>query len=469
MLRSKLYDVFMALPTGARRDLRQWVKSPFFNPRQDVADLYAYIDSHALRDVEALQKETVYKKIYGKTAYDDTKMRYIMSFLLRIIEQYLIFKQATSSDEKADLLLTQSYKQLNIEKHFGQSMERLRKKLKQGYTDSGVLLLEYDVEKMNFEFLNERKRVATNNMQTILSSLDRFYAAEKLKIACSALAYQAVFKQEFDMGFIEPVLVAVEQHEWHREIPAIGAYYYTYRMATQPDSETYFFLLKKELAAMQDVLSSNELRTIYRLLINYVIRRVNNSEEAFRRELFEIYKEGISKKILLENGEMTAFTYKNMVMIGIHLHEYDYIRYFIDEYRASLTPEHRRSYYQYCQASLLIALGRYDEAMPMLSQLNYGDIFLQLSANAALAKVYYTLNEFDVLASLLDSFRQLIHRKRDIVSYHSENYLNLIRFLGRLINLDKNNKTAIERLEKDIQTTSPLSDRAWLLTQIAQR
>ena len=468
MLRSKLYDVFIALPTSARRDLRQWVKSPFFNTRADVTELYVYMDSHALRDVTNLKKEVVYKALYGDLPYDDNKMRYIMSFLLRVIEQYLIYQQAVATPEKADLLLSQSYKDLNIEKHFGQSMERLRENLRKSHTNSSMLFLEYEVEKMNFEFLDEKKRVSTDNMQVILDSLDRYYVAEKLKVACSALTYQSIFKHEFDVGIVTPLLEMIEKREWHKTISAIGAYYYAYRLATEADSETYFFLLKEQLVKLKQVVSKDELLTIYRLAINYAIRRSNNGDESYQRELFELYKDSIESGILIENGELSAFAYKNVVTIGLRLSEYEYVDKFMQEYRLLLNSEHRKSYYDYCRALWLIALGRYSEGMPILSQINYGDIFLQLNANAALIKVYYEIDEFDALSSLLDSFKQLLHRKKDIIGYHLQNYLNLIRFVTRLLSATKTNTVAYNRLEEEIQTATPLSERKWLLAQLSQ-
>ncbi len=468
MLKSKLYDVFMALPTAARRDLRQWVRSPFFNTRADVIELYNQMDSHALRDIHNLKKEVVFKKIYPNEKYDDNKMRYIMSFLLRVIEQYLVYQQATSSPEKADLLLSQSYKELNIEKHFGQSMERLRENLEKGYSNSMVLHLKYEIEKMNYEFLDEKKRVSSDNMQIILDSLDAYYIAEKLKIACSALANQSLFKNEFDFGIVQPLLDEVEKREWHKSVPAIAAYYYTYRLATEKDSEMYYFLLKDNFSQFKNELTKDEILTIYRLAMNYAIRRTNNGDEKYQRELFDLYKESIEGGYLIENGELSPVAYKNVVTIGLRLAEYEYVDKFINNYRLLLNSENRKSYYDFCRAIWFIAIEKYADGMVILSQLNYGDIFLQLNANAEMIKVYYQLGEIDALLSLLDSFKQLLHRKKDMIGYHLQNSMNFVRFVGRLVNASRANPTSIARLEQEIKTATQLNEKKWLLAQLSQ-
>jgi hypothetical protein len=227
--------------------------------------------------------------------------------------------------------------------------------------------------------------------------------------------------------------------------------------------------LKDLIIKLKHNLAKDELLTIYRLAINYTIRRSNNGDEQYHRELFDLYKDGIQSNILIENGELSAFAYKNTVTIGLRLLEFEYIDKFIKDYRLLLNSEHRKSYHDYCRAHWFVAVGRYSEGMPMLSQLNYGDIFLQLSANALLLKAYYELNEYDALSSLLDSFKQLLHRKRDTIGYHLQNYLNFIRLLGRLANLSKANTAAFQRLEEEVQTTTPLSERQWLLAQLAQK
>jgi hypothetical protein len=467
MLRSKLYELFVTLPSAARRDLRLWVKSPFVNTRQDVVDLYNYLDTTSPRDFDLFHKERVFKAIFKEKNYIDTKMRYTMSFLLKVLEQYLAYQQVVVEPLLQDWYLANAYRNLILEKPYTACIERVSKQLEQGEQGADTLRRQYEVEKLNFAFLIERKRLADSNLQTVLDRLDQFYAAEKLKMVCSALSQQTLFKADLDYGLIDPILTQVTVRGWVQTVPIIGAFYYTYRLATETEGIPYFHLLKGQIMSMQHTFAPEEQRTLYLFAINFAIKQVNLGDTTFFRELFELYQQGIEKDgILLENEELSPFTYKNLVAIGLRLGEFEYVEAFINEYTAKLPVEQRKNYHEYCRARLFFALKRYKDAMPILVQLNYGDIYLQLDANVMLVKMYYELGEFDVLSSLLDSFKQLINRKKSIVGYHQDNYQNIIRFTNRLMHLNIHNAKAVARFREELKNATPLTERGWLLEQL---
>ena len=71
------------------------------------------------------------------------------------------------------------------------------------------------------------------------------------------------------------------------------------------------------------------------------------------------------------------------------------------------------------------------------------------------------------LSALLESFRTLLRRKKDISDQSKRLYLNFLKILGRLISshLDRSRLEAIDRA---IDETSPLADRAWLKAKVAE-
>ena len=278
MLRSKLYELFVTLPTPTRRDLRQWVRSPFVNTRQDVIDLYQYMDTSPVRSLELFSKERAFAAIFDDPEYSDTKMRYTMSFLLKVIEQYLAYQQIAQPQLLQDWHLANAYRHLLLEKPYKHYIDRVKTQLEGGEQGADTLRREYEVEKLNFTFLIERKRLADSNLQTVLDRLDQFYAAEKLKMVCSALSQQTLFKADLDYGIIDPILVQVVARGWLQTVPIIGAFYYTYRLATEADGAPYFHLLKAQITAQQLAFAPEEMRTLYLFAINFAIKQVNSGD-----------------------------------------------------------------------------------------------------------------------------------------------------------------------------------------------
>ena len=106
--------------------------------------------------------------------------------------------------------------------------------------------------------------------------------------------------------------------------------------------------------------------------------------------------------------------------------------------------------------------------MPILGQMNYGDIYLQLDANVMLCKMYFDTKETEVLSSFLHTFKQFIRRRKDEIGYHYENYHNIIRFVSRLLHIEYADKKTQQRLYKEIEACTPLTEKEWLLLQLAK-
>ena len=82
-----------------------------------------------------------------------------------------------------------------------------------------------------------------------------------------------------------------------------------------------------------------------------------------------------------------------------------------------------------------------------------------------LLKIYFQLKEINALESLIDSFTRYLTRRKDL-GYHKELYLNLIRFIKKLLQLQQYDKTGKENLRQEIERTEALTEKKWLLEQL---
>lgn len=98
--------------------------------------------------------------------------------------------------------------------------------------------------------------------------------------------------------------------------------------------------------------------------------------------------------------------------------------------------------------------------MPLLVNMNYEDLFMNIDIRVMQLKIYYEEQSWEALDYLLSSFYQFLQRK-SIMSYHKENYLNLIRLTRVLVGTYNR-----EELLSKIESTHPLTERNWLLEQL---
>jgi hypothetical protein len=156
----------------------------------------------------------------------------------------------------------------------------------------------------------------------------------------------------------------------------------------------------------------SEMHDLFLMAINFCIRRINQQEERFFREIFELYQAG------LEHG---AFYYYE--------------------------------------------LGALREAMQHLLHIEYDDVLHNLVAKTMLSKIYYALEEFDALENHLDSIQIYIRRKK-VLGYHRDNYLAFVRFVRKLLTVKMNSAFEKEKFRQEILAAPILTERDWLMGEL---
>lgn len=83
-----------------------------------------------------------------------------------------------------------------------------------------------------------------------------------------------------------------------------------------------------------------------------------------------------------------------------------------------------------------------------------------------LLKIYWKLNEFDLLEAHLDSFSVYLNRKK-VLAYHRQIYGNTISITRKMIYTNLEITVEREKLHQLVLQTTPLTDRPWFLKQLS--
>ncbi len=257
----KLYQIWAILPRKTKYDLQDWLASPYHNVRDDVRLLYAYLRKHDDDSRVSLVKNEVFTALYGDIPYNDDRLRHAQSFLLKAIEAYLVYQTALENEAQRVFFLAKAYQNLQAEKPFLQTYTVLQKKLNDAEIhDIQHLALQNDAEKLWFQHVVEKERAAENNLQSILITQERAFAADKLRAVCTALSHQNVYKLDYDFGVLTSILERVEAQAWQETVPFIGAYYFIFKMNTESESLPFFTALRQNLAVYSKSFINDELR-----------------------------------------------------------------------------------------------------------------------------------------------------------------------------------------------------------------
>lgn len=468
MEKSRLLRLLRTLSKQELAAFKKFVRTPFFNQRREVPALLDVLEK-SLKSNRALpDKEQAYRQIFGKEEHNDHRVRLAMSFLYQLTGQFLAVQAFLQDKPRYQRYLASIFRQRHLPEQFAKSWEeadaeqqRLPVRNADFFEENYQLLLEkhrFAVETQAFENLD---------FQELSDRLDHAFLARKLWQSCFMLSHQSVSGASYRFGLLDAALMHVEQTDLS-DIPAISIYYHCYRALTDPAERTHFQQFKTLLMRHEDLFPPEELRDLYILAVNFCIRQYNAGNPDYLAEQFELYRQGFAKKYFLTDGSLSRYTYQNAATIGLVMHELEWVEQFVHEYRQALKEEYRESAFSYNLARLQYQRRDMGKALQLLQKAEYKDLMLNLAAKTLQLKIFYELQEFDLLESHLQAIRAFIRRKK-MARYQLENYLNTVNFTQKLLETNMFDKEEKAALRQEIEATKAVAEKEWLLAVMSDK
>lgn len=478
MLSNKLTGLLQSFSRREMTRFREFAFSPYFNKHEGVRALAAYLSEIYPRfDEKSCGREAVFQAVFPGEPHSQARLAVVFTYALRLAKHFLAVEQSEGYPGMQDAFLLE---QLRARKQYqlyegalAKAEEEARRNDSRG---SGWYYRQYQLASEADQYFNaiSERRADDNNLQRKQSFLDRFYLAEKLRDACEMQVRSRILKVGYSDPLREMALAAVESNfEALGREPAIAMYYWLYRMVSHPDPSFYFEAMQS-LRRHQAALPAPELKAIYNYLQNYCIQKINQGDDNFLTEIFNLYKAQLGQGLLLESGLLSEWHYKNIVTTGIRLHEMAWVRDFIEAYRDRLPEAARDNAYRFNLASYFYASCQYDEVLRLLTQVEYSDLRYNLGAKALLLRTYYDLEEYEALFSLTESFKQYLHRNQLMADVRREGYYNLFKLTRRAAYLRANmeyqnpekSRRELSKLWKSIEKAGAIFNKGWLVEKV---
>ena len=462
------HKLVLLLTNLSKKDLnafQKYLHSPFFNQRTDVIELYELLLKGIRSGNGVPEKEAIFQCIYSDTPFSDQNFRLLFSYLYKLCEQFLgiqeILENPLLMQTKSAVRLRKKKTPILFQKCINQISDKLEK---QPLRNSFYFEHLRNIKIEQYRFDSEQRPSDQLNLQELSDTIDIAYLVNKLQHVCTLLSHQSVYTIKYNIGLLEPVLSYIENKNL-LQIPAINVYYHCYWMLREADVESRFWTFKKLLFEYDHYFSDSEVKDLYTLATNICIRRMNAGYEGYFQEALDIYKEGIRKEYLLQDGTLSRRTYHNIVGVGLQTKDYEWVDFFIHNYKNSVEKKFRESAFSFNLARLEYMRKNYDTVQDLLQKSNYRDILINLSAKTILLKIYYEQHEFDLLHSHLDAMKNYIRRK-SVLGYHRTNYTNIVKFARQLMLLNPYDANARKQLEASIRSEQVLTEREWFLATV---
>lgn len=476
MEESKIVRYIFAFSAKERDRFTQFVHSPFFNQHKPTRDLLRLITKAAGRKNKKLDKKTVFKKIYPDLAYDEQKIFNLLSNLKKLLNRYLAIiylEDHPRLEELFTLETTFKKQQFDLLTNRARQLEKSLKK--------------YTIQADHHYFINYRmhnllgyyggtyvNRSKSTNLQQMMDHLDRFYILEKLKNSCHLFAHYILMNVQYEYNLLDTVISYVEDNKPRfREDQSIQLYYTILMSLRDDENPSYYQRLKTMLNETIDQFSKVEQEDLYGFSYNYCIRRINRGDQEYQSELFSLYQKGLESGILIQNGIITEWNYKNIATLGAKLGHFQWTEDFINQHKEHLPANQRENAYSYNLAYLYYTKKMYDEVLSNLLHVQYTDVKYHLSSSFLLLRTYYAMRDTEALLSLIETFRIYVLRNRQMTSDQKKGYINFLRLVKKLVLLKhdytvhrgKDLVEQLDRLRLQILDTENVINRSWLVEE----
>jgi hypothetical protein len=470
MQKSVLSEIIRSLEKKEIRELNKWLLSPAHNQRQDVIKLFEFLVKNLPNGDEGAEKTKAWKFVFPAEPYDDAYLRQVMYFLLKAIEEYLVFVDVANDKVQFQIALTRIYRGKKIEKAYKQSYRIATESLQNQPLRNGYFLLQrFLLEQEEYEHRMSITQNSTVNLQETADALEKWFLAERFRISNSMLAHRAVFqKAHYESGLLDDSLKFVAEKEILKE-PAVAVYYYAYLAITNPDEEQYYEQFEHLIHNFTTYFDQAEVRTLYIAALNYCVPKINKGRLDFSRRAFELYRKGIENGYLLENGTLSRFTFGNAVAAALKIGEYDWAEKFIEDFTHLLDDKQKESTVNFNLSRIYFERGDYSKAQKLLTRFEYDYFFLNIIAKTMLLKIYFETDEYDAFESLLESLRTYLQRKEALDATRKASYKNMISLMKKLLQLNIFSRAQKESFRELVQQTNPLAERDWFMKQLDRK
>ncbi len=467
MQNSRLMTTFSSFSKAEWRSFMKYLRSPYFNQREDVELLAAVLFKGLTKGAEPayFAKEKIWSKVFPGKAFDDKQLRYTMSYLLDLAEKFLVSEELQSNQQIQRMLAFSALRKHGLETSAQSWLTEVTE-----WSDIDAFHDPAIKRVMQRHLRDVQMRQSSYTATDFAANIDFFtheMLLETIREGCAFLDFKANVATELAFPLLHLALEFCEKEALMEKLSALAMIYHTYRMLEkmpQGGGINHFNALKRILNQGTEIPMALKRESWLRA-INFAIRQQNQGNKAFGKEAFELYKSGISSGLILENGQISKKAYSNTLVLALLVGEWEWAETFLSDYKNYL-PEHERdNTYRHNLATLFFKQKQFEKVLQSLQSVAFTDSLHNLDDRRLLLCSYFELGEWDALDSLLDSFGIWLRRAKNL-GYHREMYANLVKFTRRLVELMHQNQQVKSKLKQEITATKYVAAKEWLLEKL---
>lgn len=465
---SKLLAQLKLLTPAEFKRFYPYIRSPYFTQSKDVIKLFEGIRKYFPSfSSPHLKKEAIFKKLFPKEKYSDIKLRNLQSKLSKILESYLIQINYEKDAFAKRKLLTQIYGQRNYYPGFKKGTELLLTEIdKSPYRDMEFYYEKYLLNKAVYFHRNTPKLGKTVDLlKTAIHNLENHFVLERMHLG-------------IDLKNREHFLSEKHDFEPFNFVPALPTdnllfqqFQESFQLLKENDDASFFRLL----SIFNKNLHKTRLpyaKIIYGLLLNITIRKAKNKRVPFLKIVFDLYKTGIKKELIFEDGKIPLSVFFNAVMVGATMKEIEWTSQFIEHNQDKLaTIDEKETVLTLAVCFLRFHQKKYDAVIHELHQIKIPDNRYQFVIRNLIIRTYFHLFRQDqsyyfMLMDQCKSYHKVLQRDKVFGQVVIAEKKRFVKMVQQIVTFEFEGQLGAEQRKKlraEVQQTHPITLKNWLL------
>ncbi len=468
---TRLVKFLQTLSNAEVKNFRDLVNSPIYNKNKQVAGLLdLMIEHYPAFDDPDLTEMDLFRKLYGNSKYEYFTMKNLISDLLGLGKELLIFNAFRKDANSREIYLLRELAGRGLEQMFEAAYRSAEKRLENSDVhDENYLYHKYRLTDQLMTYNTPKNpNVNFHFHQETLDLFVDYSNLKKLKIYNVMLHEGNQNNYKYDLTMFKQVMEHIDVSP-SSDNPTIAVYRDIIRLCLEKNDVNFLKLksthekLKGNLGIVDDYMAFLHLDSYCATAYN-IHGRTDLLPMQF--ELNKIY----DMNNLPELGTILYPNFLNFVKIASRVNEFAYAEEYIEKYSRNLTSE-RKNTVDFSYAYIAYRKGEYEKALTLLARTNFSNFIIKLQVKLLQLQINFQLGYFEQVTLMTDSFRHYLSREKMILEIHRDVILQFLKITGDMVRLVTDpqcrKKPMVNEIRFQIEKlkTNHFGIKLWLLEQ----
>lgn len=449
----KLFKLIGTLHPEELGEIGRYLDSSVFNTNPRCSQLFQQLCKfHPTMNSGKLTKERLFAKVFGKSPYDDGKMRKLMTQLSQLVERYLVIKMLDKSEDVHKQLLIKSLGERNDYELFRAAaenrimeLERQQQRGKDYFREKHLLneMLYYHPE-------TEKLTKGNDYLRRAVLSFEQYFTLLSLENAADIMVVNRIVDTEIQMKYLDSINQVSLEADFANE--SAIQFFHTLINLNSKEQEEGLENIRNLTFKAHNLLSSAEKSHAINAMRNYAMPIANRGSLLHSKFVFDLFKLEIQNGFLASGSKrINSATFMNIVSVGLVVKEMAWTNEFILNYSKLIQEDEMEITLNFCKG-----LWYYHQGMITndVECFNSAVNLLTLVPGRSGAKF-----ELRIRPTLLRVYYELLRRQKETLEHVLQHVRNFERHLTFKDVYSKDIQLTYKNFIKHYRTLAKFSDK----------